>query len=182
MASFDQVAVSFWHPDVEHLRLPPLTDELVVDAETQLGVPLPPDLIHLLRIQNGGVIADAWDACPADANFYADDHVPFEHLYGIGPAGQADTIALLDTPYLVQEWELPSPVVLLNGQGHYWLALDYRDCGPAGQPQRRPVGSVDRRSGWLLPARRSIEGCPAKSDAVAVGWWARRTCASRSSR
>ena len=64
----------------------------------------------------------------------------FEHLYGIGPAGQAETITMLDTPYLVQEWELPSPVVLLSGQGHYWLALDYRHCGPAGHP---PVVWID---------------------------------------
>ncbi|GAB3849479.1 SMI1/KNR4 family protein [Dactylosporangium cerinum] len=140
MASFDQVAVSFWHPEIEHLRLPPLTDESIVDAETQLGVTLPAELICLLRIQNGGVIADAWDACPADSNFYAEDHVPFDHLHGIGPAGQPGTITLLDTPYLVQEWELPSPVILLSGQGHYWLALDYRDCGPAGQP---PVVWID---------------------------------------
>jgi hypothetical protein len=140
MASFDQVAVSFWHPETKYLQLPPLTEELVVDAEAQLGVTLPPDFIHLLRIQNGGVVADGWDACPADTNFYAEDHVPFDHLHGIGPAGQAQTITLLDTPYLVQEWDLPSPVVLLSGQGHYWLALDYRDCGPAGQP---PVVWID---------------------------------------
>jgi hypothetical protein len=43
-------------------------------------------------------------------------------------------MTLLDTPYLVQEWELPSSVILLSGQGHYWIALDYRDCGPAGKP------------------------------------------------
>lgn len=134
MATFEEVAVSFWHPEVEDLRLPSLTDDLVVNAEAQLGVTMPADLIHLLRIRNGGVIADAWDACPADANFYAEDHVPFDHLYGIGPAGQAETITLLDTPYLVQEWELPSPVILLSGEGHYWLALDFRTCGPAGQP------------------------------------------------
>ncbi|MDI6105656.1 SMI1/KNR4 family protein [Actinoplanes sp. NEAU-A12] len=134
MTSYEQVAISLWHPEIERLRLPPLTDELVVDAEGQLGVRLPPDLIHLLRTQNGGVIADAWDAFPTDASVYADDHVPFDHLYGIGPADQAGTTTLLDTPYLVREWELPSPVVLLSGQGHYWIALDYRECGPAGTP------------------------------------------------
>jgi len=134
MASFDRVVASFWHPDIEYLRLSPLTDELIADAEAQLGVTLPLDLIRLLRIQNGGVVAEAWDACPAETNFYADDHVPFEHLCGIGPAGQAKTTTLLDTPYLVQEWDLPSPVVLLGGEGHYWIALDYRDCGPAEDP------------------------------------------------
>ena len=33
---------------------PPLTDEMVAQAEARLGVRLPPELIELLRIQNGG--------------------------------------------------------------------------------------------------------------------------------
>jgi hypothetical protein len=165
MASFEQVAVSFWHPDIENLRLPPLTDDLVVDAEAHLGVTLPPDLIRLLRIQNGGVIADAWDACPAETNFYADDHVPFEHLHGIGSAGRAETMTLLDTPYLVQEWELPPQVVLLSGAGHYWLALDYRDCGSAGRP---PVVWIDNEMNHellLAPDFRGFVECLTTSAA-----------------
>lgn len=41
---------------------------------------------------------------------------------------------LLDTAYLVREWDLPTPVVLLSGQGHHWVALDYRTSGPQGEP------------------------------------------------
>ncbi|MEV7630387.1 hypothetical protein [Actinoplanes sp. NPDC089786] len=29
MASFDQVVASFWRPDIEYLRPPPLTNDLV---------------------------------------------------------------------------------------------------------------------------------------------------------
>lgn len=104
VASFELVAVTLWHPDNKHLRLPVLTDDMVADAQRQLGVSLPPELLHLLRIQNGGVIADGWDAYPAEGTHHAADHVPFEHLYGIGPAGQAQMLTLLDTPYLVNEW------------------------------------------------------------------------------
>src|SRR5690348_2126450 len=64
VASFEQVAASFWQPDSAYLRLAPLTDDLVVDAERHLDVTLPPDLLRLLRLQHGGVIADSWDACP----------------------------------------------------------------------------------------------------------------------
>jgi transposase InsO family protein len=32
VASFDRVVASFWHPDIEYLRLPPLTDDLVANA------------------------------------------------------------------------------------------------------------------------------------------------------
>jgi hypothetical protein len=40
----------------------------------------------------------------------------------------------------VQEWDLPSPVVLLGGEGHYRVAIDYRDCGPTGNS---PVVWID---------------------------------------
>lgn len=36
VASFEQVAASFRHPDSEYLRLPPLTDDLIVDPERRL--------------------------------------------------------------------------------------------------------------------------------------------------
>ncbi|MEV6924820.1 SMI1/KNR4 family protein [Dactylosporangium sp. NPDC051485] len=134
MAPFEQVIARFWHADEKHGMLPPLTQDMIAAAEGELGVTLPADLLRLLRVQNGGLVAEAWDASPAEANFYAEDHVPFDHLAGIGPSHNAGAVTLLDTPYLVQEWDLPSPIVLLSGQGHYWVALDYRACGPRGNP------------------------------------------------
>lgn len=51
---------------------------------------------------------------------------------GIGHA--EGVLSLLDTPYLVQEWDLPAQVVLITGDGHTWIGLDYRACGPRGEP------------------------------------------------
>ncbi|WP_162794721.1 hypothetical protein [Nonomuraea lactucae] len=48
--------------------------------------------------------------------------MPFPDLMGIGHDEHATSI--LDTPYLVEEWGLPSPVVLLAGDG--------RDLCPSG--------------------------------------------------
>ncbi|MEV7554645.1 hypothetical protein AB0N89_33930 [Amycolatopsis sp. NPDC089917] len=42
--------------------------------------------------------------------------------------------SLLGTPCLVEEWGLPEPLVPLSGDGHYWIALDYRDRGRTGGP------------------------------------------------
>jgi hypothetical protein len=42
--------------------------------------------------------------------------------------------SLLDTPYLVEEWGMPAPLVLLSGDGHCWIGLDYRACGRDGEP------------------------------------------------
>lgn len=94
---------------------------------------LPATLMDLLQVQNGGQVAEAWDAFPVDqATSWGDDHVPFADLMGIGRTD--GTSSLLDTPYLVGEWGLPSPVVLLSGDGHYWIGLDYRTCGRQGEP------------------------------------------------
>ncbi len=154
MASFDQVAASFWGMGGDHLLHDPLTDELVAEAERVLGVTLPTDLLGLLRIRNGGAVADAWNAHPLGA----DKYVPFSHMVGIGV--DPDVASMLNTPYLVQEEGLlPSSTVAIDGDGHYWVALDYRECGPAGEPavvRFHSDGACDER---LAPDFRTfIEG------------------------
>lgn len=132
VALFQQVKATFWSDSAVGVQ-PPLTDEMVVDAEGVLGVRLPFTLLELLRVQNGGVVADGCNAFPSTRpTSWSDGRVPFVTLMGIGAA--EGTLSLLDTPYLVQEWDLPSPLVLLTGDGHWWIALDYRACGPEGEP------------------------------------------------
>ncbi|GAA2343032.1 SMI1/KNR4 family protein [Dactylosporangium salmoneum] len=89
MAPFEEVEATFWEAQNKRMMLPPLTADLIAEAERQLGVALPADLIHLLRIQNGGVVAPAWDACPAEPNAWAGDHVPFEHELPLAPGFRA---------------------------------------------------------------------------------------------
>ncbi|GAB4058390.1 SMI1/KNR4 family protein [Catellatospora paridis] len=132
MAQFDEVKATFWDTGDSPMTLPPLTDELLGEAERELGVTLPSSLVELLRLRNGGIVADARNAFPADEpTSWAPDHVPFEHLAGIG---RDDRITLFNNAYLLQEWGLPSPVVLLFGHGHYWVALDYRARGVHADP------------------------------------------------
>jgi len=129
VARFDDVRGTFWGIS-GHWVQPALTDESICEAERLLGVTLPPSLLDLLRLQNGGVVANDWVVFPTtQAPGWSRDHVPFDVLMGIGPSN-----SLLDTPYLVEEWGLPSPLVLLAGDGHCWIGLDYRACGPHGEP------------------------------------------------
>jgi hypothetical protein len=123
--------MDFWSESTFGVQTP-LTDQAVHDAEAALGVRLPSALLELLRLQNGGGVIDARSAFPTSGTSWASQHVPFEDLMGIGDAKGATS--LLDTPYLVEEWGLPSPVVLLTGDGHWWIALDYRQSGPTGEP------------------------------------------------
>jgi hypothetical protein len=162
MASFDDVKATFWD-DGTHWVQPPLTEMMVEDAERLLEVRLPPAFLEFLRVRNGGGVAPAWDAFPAERpTSWAEDHVPVDHIMGIGEPGGMTT--LLDTPYLVQEWGMPSPIVLLTGGGHYWIGLDYRACGREGEPS---VTWFDTDFGTELPLaadfRSFVEGLTASS-------------------
>lgn len=123
-------------PDVEG---PELTDEMIRAAEQRLGVRLPASLLDRLRIVNGGDLADP-AAFPAnvDSPFAEEDHVPVFSLNGIpavGEEGRYGTGAgLLSSAYLIREWQLPENLVLLTGDGHSWIALDYRESGASGEP------------------------------------------------
>ncbi|MFF4330701.1 SMI1/KNR4 family protein [Streptomyces sp. NPDC048387] len=131
-ARFEEVKATFWG-DGGYSVQPPLTDEMVREAERLLGVTLPSALLDLLRVQNGGDVAADHDAFPTSRpTSWSEDHVPFDGLMGIGRCD--GTTSLLDTPYLVEEWGLPAPLVLLAGDGHCWIALDYRTCGRDGEP------------------------------------------------
>jgi hypothetical protein len=107
-----------------------LSDNAVRAAEMKLGVRLPQSLIALLRVQNGGTLRHAYCAFPTqDARTWASDHAPFEECAGI-----AEESVLVDSAYYNEEWGQPSELVLLSGDGHWWIALDYRACGPHGEP------------------------------------------------
>ncbi|ALO12409.1 hypothetical protein AQF52_6819 [Streptomyces venezuelae] len=126
------VKATFWGEGVYGVQ-PPLTDAVVQDAENRLGVRLPASLLEILRVQNGGLVAELSNAFPTDVpTSWSENHVPLDDMMGIGRRN--DRLSLLDSPYLVEEWGLPSPVVLLSGDGHCWIALDYRACGESGEP------------------------------------------------
>ncbi|MEU8678305.1 SMI1/KNR4 family protein [Streptomyces sp. NPDC048560] len=132
MAHFDEVRKTFWDRD-PHGAQPPLTDAIVREAEDLLGVRLPSSLLEILRVRNGGGVASRWNAFPTGVpTSWSADHVPLDEMMGIGRL--ESRTSLLDTPYLVEEWGLPSPLVLLSGDGHCWIALDYRLRGRHAEP------------------------------------------------
>lgn len=142
MAVFDEVKATFWGEGTYGVQ-PPLTDAAVQVAERQLGVRLPASLLEILRVQNGGPVAEAWNAFPTDEpTSWSENHVPLDALMGIGRhEGQ---LSLLDSAYLIEEWGLPSALVLLSGDGHSWIALDYRTCGNDGEPSVTWFDADDR--------------------------------------
>jgi len=128
---FEAIKGAFWNPRIRVEVQPPLTDEMVARAEQTLGVKLPDAYLTLLRIQNGGYTTNALRAFPTSKpTSWAADHVPFDSMYGIGESDEG----ILRSPYFLREWQMPNGLVLLTGDGHWWIALDYRTSGPSGPP------------------------------------------------
>lgn len=116
--------IAFWGNN--YYDNPPLTNELVEKAEQELKVKLPEALINLLRIQNGGYtkgFAFPMSVCTT----WAEDHVPLTELSGIVSGNFKSMHNILLTEYMIEEWDLPERQVLLCGDGHWWITLDYRN-------------------------------------------------------
>ncbi|WP_282060791.1 SMI1/KNR4 family protein [Bacillus pumilus] len=112
----------FWDTDIESEEtFKKLNEKGIAKAEKKLGVMLPDTYKKLILEQNGGYTLH--NAFPTDQpNGWADDHVSFDHLRGI-----AKNEGIMDSDYLIEEWELPEGLVLICGDGHTWIALDYRE-------------------------------------------------------
>lgn len=117
----------FW--STNYYEHPPLTDVALARAERILGVRLPAELIMLLRVQNGGY-TKGFSHPMAQPTTWAKDHVPLHDLSGIivDPA-HSSPMNMVRTAEMTLEWGLPPKQVLLSGDGHYWITLDYRS-GP----------------------------------------------------
>ena len=106
----------------------PLTDEMVATAEEQLGVRFPESYLASLRIKNGGSTKGDYvklpeQVIPDHLQHYVDQgYIYVGEVNGIG-SGDA---SVMETNYLVTEWGLPSPIVILGGEGHWWIVFDYR--------------------------------------------------------
>ncbi|MFF2288694.1 SMI1/KNR4 family protein [Peribacillus butanolivorans] len=94
----------------------PVTDSEIAEFEEQLNIKLPSTYLELLRIQNGGYIT--YNAFKNDT---LENGIMIDHIYGIG-----GELSILDSTYLIKEWELPEKLVLFAGDGHTWFAMDYR--------------------------------------------------------
>ncbi|PEC50331.1 SMI1/KNR4 family protein [Bacillus sp. AFS096315] len=112
---------SIWQENNDYYKLEPVTVEIIKKAEEKLKIKLPSTYIKILKEQNGGNIK--FDSFPSEVpTSWADDHINVDHILGIG-----EEKGILESEYLIQEWGLPNNIVLISGDGHSWIALDYRN-------------------------------------------------------
>ncbi|MEO5803400.1 MAG: SMI1/KNR4 family protein [Verrucomicrobiota bacterium] len=92
---------------------PPITDELVREAEREIGFKLPSSYLALLKTQNGGYI-----------RFGLPDSV-HEMIYGIGP--NFPSITGVDWEEVKESVTMQlDGLIPFDGDGHWHLCIDYR--------------------------------------------------------
>ncbi|QEH34916.1 SMI1 / KNR4 family protein [Aquisphaera giovannonii] len=113
---------------------PPLTDAMVASAERALGYALPASYLRLLRVRNGG--RPRRRCFPTDDR-WPDGHLRIEALFGIGYPWGIDSDEF-GSRHLIRQAGFPEVgivVALTPTAGHDAFMLDYRDCGPRGEPR-----------------------------------------------
>ncbi|MCB9599917.1 MAG: SMI1/KNR4 family protein [Sandaracinus sp.] len=111
---------------------PPIPTDADVEAtERLLGVRLPRAFVEL--VQRGETTLETklqiHDPSPELARWLdGQGHVFVDRIRGISPDPEASG-SVSESLRLVEEWDLPRELVLLCGDGHTWVALDYRDTG-----------------------------------------------------
>jgi hypothetical protein len=113
----------------------PLTDGMVRAAEESLGYRLPLSYVGLLRERNGGVPRRCCFPTPFRTS-WAPGHIEIDAILGIGECDWG-VDAEMGSAYLVPEWGYPDVGVVICATpsgGHDTVMLDYRGCGPQGEP------------------------------------------------
>ncbi|MEK6703155.1 MAG: SMI1/KNR4 family protein [Planctomycetota bacterium] len=126
--------------DFNNLFLPPpkgrlrgATPAQIRAAERALGVTFPPEFTAMLRAVDGGrlrynglVPVELPPISHTSRKIYE-----IESLPGLRPPwGLVE-----DAANAHQEWELHPRLIPIEGDGHWFLCLDYRRCGPRGRPR-----------------------------------------------
>jgi cell wall assembly regulator SMI1 len=130
---------NFWkdpYTDSNYCVGPPLTDEMIREAEEELGYRLPGSYIRLLRIKNGGELKKSCFPTTIPRS-WAKDHIAITSIMNIGGKGNS-IIGKRGSQYLIKEWSYPNVGVLVAdcpSAGHDVVMLDYSECGPQGEPR-----------------------------------------------
>lgn len=127
----------------------PVTDELVAEIEAELGYKLPASYVALMRTRNGGCPRNTCIPTVTETS-WAEDHVAISGISGIGRTARYSLCGAIGSRFMQNEWGYPDIGICIAdcpSAGHDMIMLDYRACGPEGEPQ---VVHVDQESDYHI--------------------------------
>jgi len=128
---------------------PPPSDELIARVEADLGYRLPAFYVALMRVRNGGIPRNTRFPT-TEATSWADDHIAITGIAGIGYDKEYSLCGGLGSQFMLDEWGYPAIGVVVGdcpSAGHDLVMLDYRACGPTGEPA---VVHVDQEADYAI--------------------------------
>ena len=130
----------FWDDDEyamnEYIGAPP-TEEMIEETERELGYKLPESYIWLMKQHNGGIPFNVCFPCDEPTS-WADDHVAITGIMGVDKDKIYSLCGQLGSRFMIEEWGYPDIGVAIcdcPSAGHDMIFLDYRECGPQGEPK-----------------------------------------------
>ena len=114
-----------------------LTQDVIAAAEGYLRYKLPRSYVELCNVQNGGMPVRTAHRMTEQTS-WADDHIAVTGIYSIGSEKRYSLCGEFSSEFWVSEWGYPDIGVYFAdcpSAGHDMLCLDYRSCGPSGEPQ-----------------------------------------------
>ena len=128
---------------------PPPTAEVIRQVEKELGYKLPESYIALMQVQNGGFSKKS--AFPTSTpTSWADDHIAIEGFLSIGWDKTYSLCGRMGSRFMIEEWGYPEIGVAIcdcPSAGHDMVFLDYRECGPQGEPK---VVHIDQEDDYYI--------------------------------
>ena len=143
---------NFWDDSMYALKeyvSDPSSDELIASVEEELGYKLPAAYIWLMKQHNGGIPVNTCYPCD-EPTCWAEDHVAITGIFGIGREKSCSLCGELGSQFMIDEWEYPAIGVAIcdcPSAGHDMIFLDYRVCGPQGEPA---VVHVDQENDYKI--------------------------------
>jgi len=137
-ADFD--LAGFWEPSEYALKEyvgAPLTDAAVAAVERELGYKLPAAYVELMRFQNGGIPRRTCHRT-SERTTWSHDHIAVHGIHGIGRDKPYSLCGERGSRFWVENWLYPPIGVYFAdcpSAGHDMVCLDYRGCGPTGEPR-----------------------------------------------
>jgi len=127
----------------------PLTAAVLAEMEVELGFKLPAAYVELATRQNGGVPRRTVHGVPTPTT-WPHDHVALTGIYSIGRAKPSSLGGQFGSRFWIEAWHYPAIGVYFAdcpSAGHDMFCLDYRECGPTGEPR---VVHVDQERNFAI--------------------------------
>lgn len=147
----------FW--DDDELALAEYVDEtpddvLIASIENELGYKLPASYIALMKDHNGGVPYATCYALPADEDAEEQEYIEITGFLSIGRKKMNSLCGAAGNKLFKDAWHYPDYGVYIcdcPSGGFDLILLDYRYCGPDGEPSVAYVNMEDDSITTLAP-------------------------------